>query len=157
MVKKYLFDYIMTTIDLNKEIKNSILNKDTMRTDVLRNVKSMFTKFEKEGKTLTAVDETQLLMKIKRQYEDSIAQFKKGRRNDLVDKETAELDILLEYIPDIPTDEDIQAYTQFLIDNLKGEGKEISMKIMKELLSNVQMKYPTANGSIVSCVLKKNF
>ena len=44
-------------------MKESMLQKDSTRTSVLRAIKTVFTNFEKEGKTLTEADEVKILMK----------------------------------------------------------------------------------------------
>lgn len=140
-------------VDLMKE---SMLQKDSTRTSVLRAIKTAFTNFEKEGKTLTEADEVKILMKLKSQREDAINQFKSANREDLVDNEQKELDILIEYIPKQPSEDDIKEYTQSIIDRLKTTNGSITMKDMKSILSEVQQKYPTVNGKIVSECVKNN-
>lgn len=140
-------------VDLMKE---SMLKKDSTRTSVLRAIKTAFTNFEKEGKILTEADEVKILMKLKSQREDAINQFKSANRQDLVDNEQKELDILIEYIPKQPSEDDIKEYTQSIIDRLKTTNGSITMKDMKAILSEVQLKYPTVNGKIVSECVKNN-
>ena len=140
-------------VDLMKE---SMLKKDFTRTSVLRSIKAAFTNFEKEGKTLTEADEVKILMKLKSQREDAINQFKSANREDLVDNEQKELDILTEYTPKQPSEDDIKEYTQSIIDGLKTSNGSITMKDMKSILSKVQEKYPTVNGKIVSECVKNN-
>lgn len=137
-------------------MKESMLQKDSTRTSVLRAIKTAFTNFEKEGKTLTEVDEVKILMKLKSQREDSINQFKSANRIDLVENEQKELDILMEYIPEQPTEDEIKAYAQEVIDNFKLQNSSFSMKDMKTILSKVQQKYSTVNGKIVSECVKNN-
>ena len=137
-------------------MKESMLQKDSTRTSVLRSIKAAFTNFEKEGKTLTEADEVKILMKLKSQREDAINQFKSANREDLVDNEQKELDILTEYIPKQPSEDDIKEYTQSIIDGLKTSNGSITMKDMKSILSKVQEKYPTVNGKIVSECVKNN-
>lgn len=140
-------------VDLMKE---SMLKKDSTRTSVLRAIKTAFTNFEKEGKILTEADEVKILMKLKSQREDAINQFKSANREDLVENEQKELDILIEYIPKQPSEDDIKEYTQSIIDRLKTTNGSITMKDMKSILSEVQQKYPTVNGKIVSECVKNN-
>ena len=137
-------------------MKDYMLQKDSTRTSFLRAIKTAFTNFEKEGKTLTEVDEVKILMKLKSQREDSINQFKSANRIDLVENEQKELDILMEYIPEQPTEDEIKAYAQEVIDNFKLQNSSFSMKDMKTILSKVQQKYSTVNGKIVSECVKNN-
>ena len=137
-------------------MKESMLQKDSTRTSVLRSIKAAFTNFEKEGKTLTEADEVKILMKLKSQREDVIHQFKSANRDDLVENEQKELDVLIEYIPKQPSEDEIKEYTQSIIDKMKFENGSISMKDMKTILSKVQEQYPTVNGKIVSECVKNN-
>lgn len=96
-------------------------------------------------------------MKMVDQRKESISQYIKGGRNDLAEAEQKEIDVIKEYIPEQPTDEEIEAYTNDTINNYvieKGDDYQVSMKDMKAILSIVQEKYPMANGKIVSNVLK---
>lgn len=137
-------------------MKESMLQKDSIRTSVLRAIKTAFTNFEKEGKTLTETDEVKILMKLKSQREDAINQFNSANRMDLVENEQNELNILMEYIPEQPTEDEIKAYAQEVIDNFKLQNSSFSMKDMKTILSKVQEKYTTVNGKIVSECVKNN-
>lgn len=137
-------------------MKESMLQKDSTRTSVLRAIKTAFTNFEKEGKTLTEVDEVKILMKLKSQREDAINQFKSANRIDLVENEQNELNILMGYIPKQPSEDEIKEYTQTIIDRLKTTNGSITMKDMKSILTEVQQKYSTVNGKIVSECVKNN-
>ena len=91
------------------------------------------------------------------QRKDSISQYIKGGRNDLAEAEQKEIDVINEFIPEQPTDEDIEKYTNDAITHYIEQNDFdylISMKDMKAILSMVQEKYPMANGKIVSKVLK---
>lgn len=137
-------------------MKESMLQKDSIRTSVLRAIKTAFTNFEKEGKILTETDEVKILMKLKSQREDAINQFKSANRTDLVENEQNELNILMEYIPKQPSEDEIKEYTQTIIDRLKTTNGSITMKDMKSILTEVQQKYSTVNGKIVSECVKNN-
>ena len=90
------------------------------------------------------------------QRKDSINQYTECGRSDLVMAEQAELDYMEQFIPKQPTEEEIAAYTQEIVDTMKKNGEEISMKIMKSVLAKVQEKYSMANGKVVSQVVKAN-
>lgn len=124
--------------------------------DVLRLIKNEFVKYEKSGKTLTEVEEVKILLKMAAQHKDSIEQYTNGGRDDLANAEKEELTIIEKYIPKQPTMDEIVGYTEFVIDKLRSDGNEISMKVMKTVLSKVQQKYPLANGKTVSQVVKNN-
>lgn len=138
---------------LNGLIAESMKAKDTARTITLRNIKSEFVKKEKEGKEITEAIESTILLKMIQQREDAIAEFKKANRDDLVSKEQAELDIIKEFAPKVASDEEIIAETENVIAKMGGT---VTMKDMRNILSEVQKTYPTANGKIISDVVKKH-
>ena len=140
---------------LNDLIKEAMLNHDQTRLEVVRSIKAAFTNFEKEGKELTDADEVKLLLKMFTQREDSIAQYSNAGRQDLVDKESGELAILKEYIPKQPSEEDIAELAKKVISDFEANnGRKVEMRDMKAILAEVQKTYPSANGKVVSMVVK---
>lgn len=140
---------------LNELIKEAMLNHDNTRLEVIRSIKTTFTNFEKEGKELTDSEETKLLLKMVSQREDSIEQYNKGVRYDLAEKEQNELNILNEYVPKQPTEEEITNLTKGVISAFEQQnGRKVEMRDMKAILAEVQKTYPSANGKVVSGVVK---
>jgi len=85
---------------LKKDIVAAMKGKEEMRLSVLRMAKAALQL--KEVEKMRPLDETesiQLLQTLVKQRKESIEQFTKGGRKDLVDKETAELGILEGYLP----------------------------------------------------------
>ena len=96
-------------------IAEAMKSKDTVRLSVLRMVKSEFVKAEKDGKTIDEATEATMLSKMVASREDTIRQFAEANRNDLVEAETAELNILKEYAPKPVSDEDIREALQKMV------------------------------------------
>jgi len=100
---RLLFCYIerMTLSErIQKDLTDAMRAKDELRLSVLRGIKSAIQ--YKETEKIRALDETesiQLLQTLVKQRKESIEQFTKGARQDLVDKETKELAILETYLP----------------------------------------------------------
>lgn len=130
--------------EINTLIMESMKAHNKIRTETLRLIKSELVKAEKSKD----YNETKVILKMIAAHKDSISQFK--GRQDLIDKEQAELDIIQEFAPKEVSVEEIKEYTLSIINNIPN----ISMKDMKQVLSAVQAKYPTANGKIVSDILK---
>ena len=144
-------------IDINKEIAAAMKSRDRERLDVLKLIKTELVKAEKNGVVLNEEKEVSILLKMIEQRKDSIEQYTKGGRKDLADNEQKEIDVIKEYVPELPTEEDIANYTNEAIKTLIASNDadyKVSMKDMKAILTIVQEKYPTANGKIVSNVLK---
>jgi hypothetical protein len=93
---------------LHEQIKNSIkeamMAKDSVRLETYRNMLSSFTnelvsKGKKPNEMLVDEEAIAVITRLSKQRKDSIEQFKKGGREDLVAKEQAELSILETYLP----------------------------------------------------------
>ena len=85
---------------LKKDIVSAMKGKEEMRLSVLRMVKAALQL--KEVEKMRPLDETEsinLLQTLVKQRKESIDQFAKGGRQDLVDKENAELKFLEAYLP----------------------------------------------------------
>jgi uncharacterized protein YqeY len=85
---------------IQKDLTDAMRAKDELRLSVLRGIKSAIQ--YKETEKIRALEETeciQLLQTLVKQRKESIEQFTKGNRQDLVDKETKELAIIETYLP----------------------------------------------------------
>ena len=136
--------------EIDKLIADAMKSQDSVKLKTLRMIKSEFVKREKDGIVLTDVVESNILTKMVSQREEAIAQFKSANRTDLVEAEALELEVLKSLAPKQATDEEIIAETESIIASMET----VSMKDMKNILAEVQKKYPTANGKIVSQVVK---
>lgn len=135
---------------LTELIGESMKARNHERTETLRLIKAELLKAETADRNAYNEQvETKTLLKMIASHKDSIAQF--AGRQDLIDKEEAELKIIQEFAPKEVSEEEIITYTKEVISNRETKP---TMKDMKEILSTVQAKYPTANGKTVSSVLK---
>src|SRR3954469_13431048 len=108
--------------------------KDAARTSTLRMVKAAIMHREKEGGgELTDEDVTKLLRSQLKQRRDSVEQYQKAGRQELVDKESAEISVIEEYLPQGASHADIdQAVTEAL-----AETGATSMKDMGAVMKCV--------------------
>jgi uncharacterized protein len=101
----------MTLSDqIQKDLTDAMRSKDELRLSVLRGIKSAI-KY-KETEKIRALDEPesiQLLQTLVKQRKESIDQFQKGNRPDLVEKETKELAIIESYLPAGATEAEMDA------------------------------------------------
>lgn len=144
-------------IDINRYIAEAMKKRETGRLGTLKLIKAELVKAEKDGIKLDDAKETKILLKMIEQRKDSIAQYLKGGREDLAESEQNEIKVIEEFVPEQPTEEEIEKYTEDAIDAYIEQNDAdyaISMKDMKAILSMVQERYPMANGKIVSKVLK---
>lgn len=124
----------------------------------LRLIKSELVKTnDKAEYTLDETQEIKVLLKMSAQREDSVSQYEKGKRFELAEKERKELEIIKEFLPTMPSEEDVQNYTKEVIEKYIAEqnvGFKPSMSDMGIIMKAVKEKYATANGKVVNQVLK---
>ncbi|MBP5723489.1 MAG: GatB/YqeY domain-containing protein [Bacteroidales bacterium] len=133
-------------------IADALKSGNRERCESIKLIKATLLNLEKSGKDYTEQSELNTLMKMKSQIEDSIKQYTEANRNDLLAKERFDLDVLSEFLPNQATDEEIAEETNKAIDELE---RKPTMADMKTVLAKVKETFPTANGAIVSKVLKE--
>jgi len=87
-----------------------------------------------------------------KQRKDSIEQFAKGQRQDLVDKETAEAAVLEAYLPAQLSREELEVMVRNAVDQTGALGARDMGKVMKAVLSMVGGR---ADGTLVSELVKQ--
>ncbi len=94
----------------------------------------------------------EVISKQVKQHKESIAEFKKGKREDLVSKEEAELAILLRYLPQQMDRSAVREAAQKVINDLGAKGPGDKGKVMGKLMPQLRGK---AEGSEVSSVVNE--
>lgn len=84
-----------------------------------------------------------------RQHRESIDAFRKGNRNDLVAKEEGELAVLLEYLPQQMSREEILVAARQVIKEVEAQGPGDKGKVMSKLMAQLKGKAPGAEVSNV--------
>lgn len=135
------------------DLKNALKSRDELTTSCLRLVRAAFKNQEKEQKRpLNGDEEIKILSTLAKQRRDSIEQFTKGGRQDLADKEQAELAIIEAYLP---TQLDPQAVAQ-VVDEVFAELKPQGMKdmgaVMKEAMARMAGQ---ADGKLVNQLVRQ--
>jgi hypothetical protein len=131
----------MITQQIRSEIGAAMKARDTIRLNTLRGAVTAFTnelvaKGRKPTEELNDADAVIVLKRLAKQRKDSIEQFEKGGRADLVEKESAELKIIEAYLPVGASRADIERVAKLKIVELgvtdvSGIGK-LTGAIMKE-------------------------
>lgn len=138
---------------IEADLKNAIKTSDTVRAETLKMLKSDIA-YEK-GKTSKELTDEQLLEVVSRSAKrrrDSIKEFQKGNRQDLVDNETKELSIVEEYLPKQMSESEIE---QHIVSKLASIGEVSSQnmgRIMGEIMKELKGK---ADGGVVKSILSK--
>ena len=140
---------------LQDELKQSMLAKDALKTSVLRMALSAIGYYEiNKGAGYEASDEDVLtvIQREVKQHKDSIEQFGKAGRQELVNKETKELEILQKYQPSQMSEEEIREIVVETIKQTEASSVTDMGKVMSALMPRVKGK---ADGGLVSKIVKE--
>ena len=124
---------------IQKDIVTAMKAKDELRLSVLRMVKSALQLKEVEKlRKLDDAESIQLLQTLVKQRKESIEQFTKGGRQDLVDNETRQLAVVESYLPAGASEAEMDAaVTQAIADTKAASVKQMGavVKAAKEILT----------------------
>lgn len=135
------------------DLKGSIKNKDALRTSALRMITASMQNLaiEKQVKELEDSDILKIISKQMKQRHDSIESFKKGGREDLVEKETKELEILKSYLPEQLSGEAIEDIVKKVIKDTGASSKADFGKVMKQVMQETKGH---ADGKTISAMVQ---
>lgn len=142
---------------IKKEIKQAMLAKDALKLAVVRGLAAAFTnelvaKRRKPNQILTDDEALAVIRRAVKQRQDSIAQFAAGGRQDLVDQETAELEILKNYLPAAMSENEIESLAKEKILALGAKTKQDVGKLIGALMKELG---PRADGATVKTIVEK--
>ena len=139
---------------LDEDLKKAIREQDALRRTVLRTVRSEV--HNEEIALQKPLDDDDgivgVISRQVRQRRESIYEFRRGQREDLVEREEAELAVLLDYLPPQLTPEELTVLVQGVIQDMGVQGPGDKGKVMGRLMPQVKGK---AEGSAVNEVVSK--
>lgn len=137
---------------LQDEMAGALRSGDAVRLSVLRMVISSAKtlQIDKALKTLDDPDILQIIQKQAKQRRESIEQFKKGNRQDLADKEAAELVILESYMPKQLGSEELTALVKEAIAATGAISRADIGKVMKFVMEKARGR---ADGKAINAVV----
>jgi uncharacterized protein YqeY len=123
---------------IESDLKEAMKQRDELKVSTLRFLKSAISYIciEKKKDRLEDREVFEVLNKQIKMRKDAIEGFKKGNREDLVQKEAKELDMLKQYLPEPLSDEEV-------------------VKIVQEEIEAIEVKDKSAFGRIMQAVLKR--
>jgi len=133
---------------LSEELKTAMREGDAVRRDVLRSVLTAIRNTEiarvnvkQEGASrqeLAEADVLDVVQKQAKQRRESIGEYRKGRREDLVAREEAELQILSSYLPQQMSAEQIEAEVRAMIAETGAAGAGDKAKVMPAAIARLK-------------------
>jgi len=141
---------------IKDEIKDAMIKKDTLRLTVLRNISSTFMN-EMIAKKITSEeipdeDAITIIRRLVKQRKDSIEQFTKGNRLDLVKNEEDEIKILEVFLPKLMEKEEIEKIVKAKIEEVGTIDKTKMGQFMGSIMKELKGK---ADGMLVKEIIEE--
>lgn len=139
---------------LNDEMKQAMKNKEKEKLTVIRMLKAAMQNesIKAGGRDLTEEEELTVLSREVKQRKDSLHEFEKAGREDLVAKIQTELTYVNEYMPEQLSEEDVSAIVDETIADTGASAKADMGKVMAALMPKVKGK---ADGSLVNRLVQQ--
>ena len=139
---------------IQAHMSEAMRNKDSLRLSVLRMMKTAVKNKEVEKmKPLEENEVGSVLNTLVKQRRDSVEQFRKGGREELAQKEEAEIKVIQEYLPAAAAEEDIRSAIEGAIEETGASSMKDMGRVMKATLARLAGK--TADGTRVSQMVKE--
>jgi hypothetical protein len=121
--------------DVNAAITAAMKARDQARLDPLRMLKAALTNKQIEkGRELDDAEALQVVTSLVKQRRESIEQFRRGGRSDLVEKETREIQILEAYLPPAMDAQELDTLVQTAITETGAMSPKDMGRVMKALM-----------------------
>jgi uncharacterized protein len=142
------------TEQISRDITEAMKARDAARLSALRMVKAALMNGEvAKGRPLDEAEAQQVLASLLKQRRDSIEQFRNGGRQDLVDKESAEVTVLERYAPPAASAAEVERAVDAAIKETGAAGPKDMGRVMKAVMNALAGK--SADGKLVNDLVRK--
>ena len=138
---------------MEEDLRNSLKNRNGVVTSTLRLLISEIKNARiAKGNDLTEEEITSVVQKSAKQHKESIEAFEKANRDELVDREKAELEVLKKYLPEQITGQEVER----IVDEVISQTGVSNIKEMGKVMGQVMGKLKgQADGNLVSEIVAK--
>ena len=139
--------------NLLKELKTAMQEKDTVKKDTITMVRAAILQVEKDNKKELTEDEIfAIIAKEVKKRKESMSDYEKAERTDIIDRLNKEIEILEVYLPKQLSEDEIR---EIVLNAINEVGAE-SIKDMGKVMQNVRGKTQgRADGKIISDIVKE--
>jgi uncharacterized protein YqeY len=142
---------------LQSDLTESIRSRDEVRSATLRMALAAITNEEVSGKTARVLTDDEVIMVLGREAKkrrESVEAYTSAGRQELADREEAELAVLAKYLPEALSDAELSALIAQALDEIKAQGAE-GMKAMGAVMKVLQPQIQgRADGAAVAAAVK---
>ncbi len=158
-LKEKIQEDLKTAVRAKEELKLSVLrmilaslhNREIEKRSKLRKEEKTDEEIAKAGQ-LTDEDIIETIFSEIKKRKEAILGFEKGKREDLVEKEKKEMEILKKYVPDQLSEEDIRKLAKEIIEKVGAKEMKDIGQVMGQLMPKVKGK---TEGGVVSKIVKE--
>lgn len=139
---------------LQEDLKSSMKNKDTIKKSVVTLIRAAIKQHEVDNRVELADDAIiDIISKQLKQRKDSLAEFEKANRDDLIEETKSEIQVLEGYLPQQLSEEELE---KIVIETIAEVGAT-SMKDMGKIMATIKPKTAgRADGRKINELVKKN-
>ena len=140
---------------VSADLKNALREKRTLDLSVLRMLQSAIRnkEIDKRGKEeLTDAEVIEVIGSEIKKRREAVSEYTKANRQDLADKERAEIDVLMQYMPKQMTEDEVRDEVKKAITETEAKSTKDLGKVMKVLMPRMKGK---AEGGLVNKVVKE--
>jgi uncharacterized protein YqeY len=138
---------------INEDLKAAMKSGDKLKLETIRSIRALILEFEKSGtgKELNPEEEIKLLSAAAKKRKDSVEQYRNAKREDLASKEESELQIILKYLPEQLSEEEIKEEIKKTAERIGAKSKEDFPKLMPQVMKVLKGK---ADGKLVKSAIE---
>jgi len=138
---------------MKSDIKDAMRAKDGRKRDTLRNIQASIKQIEvDERRVVSDEDVEKILLKYAKQREDAILQFREAGRDDLVEQDEAELELVRSYLPQPLDDDELEEIIKDVISSVGATSMKDMGKVMGGAKEAVGSR---ADGGRINIIVKK--
>lgn len=138
---------------LLEELKSAMKERDEVRKNTITMVRSAILQVEKDNKiTLDQQGIIEVIAKEVKKRKDSLPEYEKSNREDLIDTLKTEIDILMKYLPEQMSEQEVEKVVKETVDELGVSSVKDMGKVMAAVLPKVKGR---ADGKLVNQIVRK--
>ncbi|HEY4755250.1 MAG TPA: GatB/YqeY domain-containing protein [Ignavibacteriaceae bacterium] len=139
---------------INQDLKEAMKSGDKVKLETIRSIRALILEFEKSGigREINQDDEVKMLSTAVKKRKDSIEQFRNAGREELALKEERELGILLDYLPNQLSEDEITSEVKRIASEVGAKSKEDFPRLMPMVMKELKGR---ADGKLVKSIVEK--
>ena len=141
---------------INQDLKSAMKEKDSIKLESLRAIKSAIILFETKdsgSNELNESDEIKILQRLVKQRKESAQIFESQRRNDLAETEIIQSEFISKYLPKQLSEKEVEDIVLRIIEETHSSGMKDMGKVMGMVTKELSGK---ADGKTISEIVRKN-